>query len=166
MDETTTAPTTSGRAASASSQSKKSWHSWLPDRLTTRLRERELRREVRELNSHYEPLASAAEAEREWQKEQEILGEWAFEAQWANSELAQLESKRLRRLADRWNVVPPSSKQDRATGLWYIPDAPRTKLRREVKAARRASIQWWIQVVGISLTAIATTFSALFSWLQ
>ncbi len=66
-----------------SGQSKRSWRSWLPDWLMTRLRVRKLRRDKRKLDNHFGPLA----AEATGHKEQAILVEWSYEAQWPESEL-------------------------------------------------------------------------------
>ena len=60
-------------------------------------------------------------------------------------------------------------KLDHQTGRWYIPDAQRKKLRREIQDAKRESIQWWIQVVVMPLIALvgsATALIALFYRLQ
>ena len=84
----------------------------MPDWLRTRLRIRKLRRNIRELENHFEPLAADAKGDHE----QAILTEWSFEARWPESELAQHESVKLRKLARRWNVDTPSSEQDHQTG--------------------------------------------------
>ena len=145
-----------------SGQSKRSWPSWLPDWLTRRLHVRKLRRDVREVDSHYRPLAAA---ETMWDKKQAIEAEWSFEAAWPANELAVLESARLRRLADRWDIDTPSSKPDRQTGHRYIPDEQRRKMRREIRDARRESTRWWIQVVVVPLIALVSSVTALIALL-
>ena len=140
-----------------SGQSNKSWCSWLPDWLRTRLLTRKLQRNIRELDNHFRPLVADAEVDRK----REILDEWSFEAQWPKSELAELESAKLRRLAHRWNVDRPSSELDHQTGRRYIPDAQRAKLRRETRDARRESVRWWIQVVVMPLIALVSSATAL-----
>ena len=144
-----------------SGQSKKSHRSWLPGWLTTPLLVRKLRREVHELDSRYGRWASETKVE----ERQDILAEWSFKVQWPKSELAQLESARLRRLARRWNVDSPSSEHDCQTGRWYIPDAPRGKLRREIRDAKRQSIKWWIQVVVVPMIALVSSATALIALL-
>ena len=133
----------------------------MPDWLRTRLRIRKLRRNIRELENHFEPLAADAKGDHE----QAILTEWSFEARWPESELAQHESVKLRKLARRWNVDTPSSEQDHQTGHWYIPDAQRAKLRRDIRDARRESVQWWIQVAVMPLIALVSSVTALISLL-
>ncbi len=79
------------------------------------------------------------------------------------TKLAQFESARLRRLAQRWNVDTPSSEMDDQTGHWYIQYAERRKLRCDIQLARRESIRWWIQVVVMPLIALVTSAIALIS---
>ena len=123
------------------------------------LRVRKLRLEIRELDNHFEPLATKATG-----REQEaIMGEWSHEAQWPRSELAQIESARLRRLAHCWNLEVPPNEQDDQTGRRYITDGPRRKLRREIRDARRESIRWWIQVVVLPLIALLSSIVAVIS---
>ena len=74
-----------------SGQSKKSRFSWLPDWLRTRLRIRKLRRNIRELENHFEPLAADAKGDHE----QAILTEWSFEARWPESELRRTPGQHL-----------------------------------------------------------------------
>ncbi len=122
----------------------------LPDWLTTWCRKRKLKRSIRELEDDFRPqLAKAGGHE-----EQELLSELVFELQDPQSELAMLETARLRSRAHRWNVDPPASELDHRTGRWYIPEAPRRQLRRDIRDARRAGIQWWIQVVVTPLIAL------------
>ena len=122
----------------------------LPDWLTTWRRKRTLKRFIRKLEDEFRPqLAKAGGHE-----EQALLSELVFELQDPQSELANLETARLRRRAHRWNVDPPDSEFDHQTGRWYIADAPRRQLRRDIRDARRASIQWCIQVVVMPLIAL------------
>ena len=87
-------------------------------------------------------------------------------SRWPESELARFESARLQKLAKRWNIDSPSYEHDAEIDCWYIPDEPREKLWREIRAAKRESIRWWIKVVAIPLiitlvTALITLLSRL-----
>lgn len=135
--------------------------SWVPNRVTTWRRVRRLRRQLRDLEEHYQPLLEDASGDNE----QRLLSEWDYESQWAESELARYESANLRKLADRWSVEAPASEQDMRTGEWYIPHAGRLKLRREIRDAKRESIRWWIQVVVTPLIALVSSIVALISLL-
>ena len=138
----------------------KSWlRSRLPDWLTTWSRGRELRRAVREIDDRFKPLADRARGE----EQQAILAEWAFNLEWPNSKLAELETRRLRRLALRWHVDSPSPEHDYDHGCWYIPDEPRKRLRRDIREARREIIRWWIQVVVVPLMILVSAATALIS---
>ena len=101
-----------------SDQSKKSRGSWLPDWVRTRLHRRKLRRTIRELKNHYEPLIGDGNGDYE----QAALSKFLFEVQEPKSELAEYETIRLRKRAHRWNVDPPSSELDSRTRRWYIPE--------------------------------------------
>ena len=140
-----------------SGQSKKSRRWWLPNWLRAQLHLQKLRREIRELDKHYGPLAADAKGDHE----QDILSQWSFEEQWPKSELAEHESAKLRKLAHRWNVDTPSSESDPRTGRWYIPDAQRVQMRREIRDARRESVKWWIQVIVIPLIALISALTTL-----
>ena len=130
-----------------------------PDWLTTWLRRRELRRTVREIDNWFKPLADSATGD----DQQAILVEWAFNLEWPNSKLAELETRRLGRLARRWNVDSPSPEHDYDNGCWYIPDEPRKKLRRDIREARREIIRWWIQVVVVPLMILVSAATAVIS---
>ena len=135
--------------------------SMVPEWLTTWRRARKLARDIRELGNEYRPLVEKAEREKDWDEKQRVLSEWSFESRWPESELGVLESRRLRRLAERWNVDSPTLEQDDQTGEWYVPDALRRKMRREIIAARRESIRWWVQVLVMPLMAVLSTTTAL-----
>ena len=144
-----------------SDQSKRSWRFRLPGWLTTRLYIRKLRREIRELDSHFETLLDGAKSEAD---EHGISNQWHSMSRWPESELARFESAKLQRLAKRWNIDSPSYKHDAEIDRWYIPAEPREKLWREIRAARRENIRWWIKVVAIPLIiTLVTALIALFS---
>ena len=137
----------------------------LPEWLTTWRRARKLARDIRDLENEYRPLVEKAEREKDWKEKQRVLSEWSFESRWPESELGVVESRRLRRLAERWNVDSPALEQDDQTGDWYVPDALRRKMRREIIAARRESIRWWVQVLVMPLMAVLSTTTALIALL-
>ena len=140
-----------------SDPSKKSWRFSTPRRFRTWLRKRGLRRYLDHLRREYDPQCDAATGD----VEQALLVEWSFEASWPESELAVIESDRLRVQAARWNVPCPTSVQHHETGVWHIEDSARMKLRREIRDARREGIRWWIQVVVMPLIALACSITAL-----
>ena len=142
-----------------SGQSKKPRRWWLPNWLRTQLHLQKLRRDIRELDKHFRPLAADAKGDHE----QDILSKWSFEEEWPKSELAEHESAKLCKLARRWNVDTPSSESDPRTGRWYIPDAQRVQMRREIRDVRRESVKWWIQVVVMPLIALVSSVTALIS---
>ena len=140
-------------------QSKRTWRSWLPSWLAASFRARDIRRAAQDLDRHYRPLADKARG----QEQHDIVAEWHFESQWPISELGELETERLRRLAHRWNVDCPPPEENRDTGRVYIPDDLRRNLRRDIRDARRESIRWWIQVVVMPLIALLGVTTALLS---
>ena len=140
---------------------KKYLRTLLPNWFTMWLRARKLRCEIREFEKHYRPLVENAEAERERDEKERILSEWQFESRWPESTLAVLESRRLTRRALRWNIDSPAFEQDNQTGDWYIPDTRRRTLRREIIAARRETVHWWIQVLVMPLLALVGSTTAL-----
>ena len=133
----------------------------LPKWFTTWCRVRKLRRKIYEFANEYRPLVEKAERERDENEKQRVLSEWSFESRWPESELGVLETRRLRRRADRWNVDSPALEQDDQTGDWYVPDTLRRKMRREIIATRRESIRWWVQVLVMPLMAVLSTTTAL-----
>ena len=139
--------------------SQTSQRAWLPHWLVTWFRARKLRHLVREVDSGFAPRAAKARGD----ERQAILSQWSFEVNPSNAELAQIESVRLRRLAYRWHLDCPSQERDYQTGLFYIPDALRIKLRREISAARRESIRWWVQVLVMPLIGLLGVLTAVLS---
>lgn len=131
--------------------------SWSPHWLRTWFRLQQLRRDLRNLDDHFGPWAAGAEGQRK----QVILAEWLLEAKWPETEIAKLESDKLRRQARFWNVVVPSLDLDPDTGHRFIPEGRRAQLRGEISHKRRESTLWWIQFVVIPLIALVTSLTVL-----
>lgn len=138
---------------------ERSWRSWLPTCPPAWLRARGIRREIRDLDRYYGSLVAKARGD----EEQALLAEWSFEVQEPQSRLGQLETDPLRRLAERFLLDCPSSEQNRDTGLFYIPDALRRKLKREIRDARRERVRWWVQAVVMPLIGLLGVAAALLS---
>ena len=111
------------------------------------------------MDRYFAPLVAKASGD----EEQAVLAKWSFEVQEPKSKLGQLETARLRRLADRFLLDCPSSEQNRDTGLFYIPDLLRRKLKREIRDARRERVRWWVQAVVMPLIGLLGVTAALLS---
>ena len=127
------------------------WPGWMKDWR----RERHLRRELRELKAHYEPQVDKA---TEYAEEQALLAEWHFEAQVPESQLAILESRKLRRIALRWQIDVPPSERDDLSGLMFIPDKKRDEVWSKIYYARRENRHWWIRWVVVPLACAVLVF--------
>lgn len=127
------------------------WPHWMKDWS----RERRLRRELRDLRAHYEPQVNKA---KNYADEQALLSEWLFEARGPESQLAILESRKLRRIAVHWQIdVPPNELDDRY-GLMVIPDEKRRQVWSKIHYARRENRHWWIRWVVVPLICSVLVF--------
>jgi hypothetical protein len=140
-----------------SGQSTKSLD-FLPEWLKTRRRVRQIRKQIRDIEASYREQLKAAGADP---NDDAHMSELYSELEWPDSELAQIESVRLRRLAERWNIEAPNYTEDSRTGHWTIPYKDRRKLKREIRDARREAIRWWIQVAVMPLIALVSSITAL-----
>jgi hypothetical protein len=150
-------------------QSKKSWRSWRPEWLTEWQRRHRLRQEIRSLAEHFLPLADAARGI----DEQRIAAEWQSESQWPEHGLAELEMRRLRKLAMRWKVdMPPISDpasyvwSDPQTGHSYLQPEAHVKLRRAIRDAKRETIRFSVQVIVMPLIGLIGAAIGLVSVLR
>jgi hypothetical protein len=144
--------------------SKKSWRSCLPEWFRSWRRQRSLERQIKTLDDEYGPRADAERGDAQ----QAILAEWSFESSWPSNELAALETNRLMRLAHRWRVDFPDATEangwvlfDHQTGHAYLQAWERVRLNRQIDAARKDAIKWWIDVLVPVLTLLLGTIGAL-----
>jgi hypothetical protein len=150
-----------------SGQSKKSWRSWVPEWARDWQRRTRLKRRRNALADHYSQQLDAATHSFDKQK---IVHDWSSEAQGAENELAELESYRIRRRADRWGVeVPDDVLVEAEDGGFYVGANYQPRIKRQIREARRESIKFWIGLfvqVMAALTGIAGAIIGILSFLR
>jgi hypothetical protein len=106
----------------------------------------------RKLRQFYAAKVAEAEKTKDWKKRDEILSEWQFESQLVLDPVYGRKAERLTAKARRYGITVPSKPasydgQDddwypsNVTGEWLLTKTTEERLRREVKAERRASYE-------------------------
>lgn len=141
---------------------------WLPERLQDWQERRSLERQIEEINRRFQPRMAAAKTDQE---EHHIDQEWVEAIEQYQVSMGVLKTKRLIKLANRWEVEIPSGAwtNDRYENVRYIAPPHQIKLRRSIRDARREAVKWWVQLLTpiISvLTGLAGALIGLFTYLR
>jgi hypothetical protein len=147
---------------------KKSWRSWIPESWRDWLERRRLKKVISQIGERFRPRLAAARSEDE---ERAIDAEWSSETEEFDLYLGQLETKRLVKLANKWEIDIPrdSWTSDRYNTVAYIYHAPQLALRRRIRDARREAMKWWINLltpVISALTGLAGALIGLLTYLR
>jgi len=152
-----------------SGQPRRSWPSWVPESIRDVRERRKLQAEIDSIDAKFFDRYDAAEDDQE---QHYVDQEWDATREPHETGLGLLDTKKLCRQAEKWGIDIPSdywiTARTEVAGIdfeRYIGYAGRTKLRREIRKARREEIRWWIQTVVmplIALVSVATALTSLF----
>jgi hypothetical protein len=115
---------------------------WLDDRTA--------RQQDRKLRQHYAPKVAEAEKAKDWNRRNELLGEWHFESDTVLDPVYARKAERLTAKARKYGItVPPRPTNydqqsddwtlSNASGDWLLTKKTEQQLRRDIKIESRAS---------------------------
>lgn len=133
---------------------------WLPQRVRDWREERQLEKCIEEINARFRPRMAATRTEKQ---EHDVDQEWTNEIEDYQDSLGALKTKRLLKLANKWEVEIPADAwvSNRYENTRYIYAGAQVKLRRSIRDARRESVKWWVLLLTPIVSALTGLAGAL-----
>jgi hypothetical protein len=137
----------------------------MPQRVQDAAEKRRLKNNIAVLNQKFEQRMAEARTD---QAEHDIDQEWTHAVENDHASLGILETRHILRLVTRWDVDIPADAwvSNDYENMRYLSQAAQAKLRREIKAAKRETIRWWIQVTVLPITGLVGATIGLISLLR